>query len=61
LRSATQEKKAGFIPESIMINTQKFTKTSNCWGVMEVVGQNAYDLKFISAPDLSYNPALGTG
>jgi hypothetical protein len=26
-------KKAGLIPESIMINTQKFTKTSNCWGI----------------------------
>lgn len=35
------------------------TKMMN--GVMEVVGHNAYDLKFISAPDLSYNPSLGTG
>lgn len=26
-------KKAGLIAESIMINTQKFTKTSNCWGI----------------------------
>jgi len=25
--------KVGLIPEVIMINTQKFTKTSNCWGV----------------------------
>jgi hypothetical protein len=37
------------------------TETKMMNGVMEVVGQNAYDLKFISAPDLSYNPALGTG
>lgn len=30
-------------------------------GVMEVVDFNAYDLKFISTADISYNPALGTG
>lgn len=30
-------------------------------GIMEVVGYNAYDLKFLSSSDLSYNPALGTG
>ena len=30
-------------------------------GVMEVVDFNAYDLKYLSATDLSYNPALGTG
>lgn len=30
-------------------------------GVMEVVSFAAYDLKYISAPDISYNPALGTG
>lgn len=30
-------------------------------GVMEVVGYNAYDLKYLSVSDLSYNPALGTG
>ena len=24
---------AGFIPERLMINTQDFTKTANCWGV----------------------------
>lgn len=30
-------------------------------GVMEVVAHQAYDLKFLSAKDLSYNPALGTG
>lgn len=30
-------------------------------GIMEVVGHNAYDLKYLSNSDLSYNPALGTG
>ena len=30
-------------------------------GIMEVVSYNAYDLKFISDADISYNPALGTG
>lgn len=30
-------------------------------GMMEVVQHNAYDLKYLSSPDLSYNPALGTG
>jgi hypothetical protein len=30
-------------------------------GIMEVVSQNAYDLKFLSSKDFSCNPALGTG
>ncbi len=30
-------------------------------GIMEVVDYNAYDLKYISDADISYNPALGTG
>jgi len=30
-------------------------------GVMEIVGFNAYDLKFLSSKDISYNPALGSG
>ncbi|HAJ96218.1 MAG TPA: restriction endonuclease [Ruminococcus sp.] len=30
-------------------------------GIMEIVDYNAYDLKFISDADISYNPALGTG
>jgi hypothetical protein len=30
-------------------------------GIMEVVSYRAYDLKFISDSDISYNPALGTG
>lgn len=25
--------RAGLVAESVMINTQKFTKTSNCWGI----------------------------
>lgn len=30
-------------------------------GIMEVVSSSVYDLKYVSAPDLNYNPALGTG
>lgn len=30
-------------------------------GIMEVVAYNAYDLKFLSSKDISYNPSLGTG
>ena len=30
-------------------------------GIMEIVDFNAYDLKFISKNDISYNPALGSG
>ena len=30
-------------------------------GVMEITDYKAYDLKFISDDDISYNPALGTG
>jgi hypothetical protein len=30
-------------------------------GIMEIVRYNAYDLKYISDSDLSYNPALGHG
>lgn len=30
-------------------------------GIMEVVSYNAYDLKYLSSPDISYNPALGSG
>ena len=30
-------------------------------GIMEIVGYNAYDLKYLSPEDISYNPALGTG
>ena len=30
-------------------------------GIMEVVAYNAYDLKYLSNSDISYNPSLGTG
>lgn len=40
---------------------RKNTKTGLMDGVMEVVKYNVYDIKYISEPDLSYNPALGTG
>jgi hypothetical protein len=30
-------------------------------GIMEVVAYNAYDLKYLSVSDISYNSALGTG
>mgnify|MGYP001577557121 CR=1 FL=1 len=30
-------------------------------GIMEVVAHNTYDLKYLSSPDISYNPALGSG
>lgn len=30
-------------------------------GIMEVVDFNAYDIKYLSDSDISYNPALGTG
>lgn len=30
-------------------------------GIMEVVAYNVYDLKYLSASDISYNPALGSG
>jgi hypothetical protein len=35
--------------------------TKMMMGIMEVVDFNAYDLKHLSARDLSYNPALGSG
>ena len=40
---------------------QKNARTGLMDGVMEVVKYNAYDIKYISNSDLSYNPALGTG
>jgi hypothetical protein len=30
-------------------------------GLMEVTAHNVYDLKYVSAADIGYNPALGTG
>lgn len=43
------------------VYSTKNDKTNMMMGVMEVVDFNAYDLKYISEKDLSYNPALGTG
>lgn len=43
------------------VYSEKDTKTKMMMGVMEVVDFSAYDLKYISSPDLSYNPALGSG
>ncbi len=37
------------------------SETQMMMGIMEVVDFNAYDLKYISDGDISYNPALGTG
>lgn len=36
-------------------------ETKMMMGVMEVVDFNAYDIKYLSNTDISYNPALGTG
>ncbi|QTA87524.1 hypothetical protein [Desulfonema magnum] len=41
--------------------SQKNSETKMMMGVMEVVDFNAYDLKYISESDISYNPALETG
>jgi hypothetical protein len=30
-------------------------------GIMQVTSYNVYDIKYVSAKDLNYNPALGTG
>lgn len=40
---------------------KKNDKTKLMDGIMEVVGHRTYDLKHLSASDISYNPALGTG
>ncbi|MCD8235209.1 MAG: hypothetical protein LUD00_00850 [Prevotellaceae bacterium] len=40
---------------------QKNVQSGLMDGIMEVVRYNAYDIKYISNSDLSYNPALGTG
>ena len=43
------------------VYSKKDKETNMMMGVMEVVDFNAYDLKYLSAPDISYNPALGSG
>ncbi len=43
------------------VYSTKNAETGLMDGIMEVVSYNAYDLKYLSNADLSYNPALGTG
>ena len=43
------------------VYSQRNQLTNLIDGIMEIVDYNAYDLKFISDEDISYNPALGTG
>jgi hypothetical protein len=43
------------------VYSQKNPQTFLMDGIMEVVNYHAYDLKFLSNSDISYNPALGTG
>jgi len=43
------------------VYSQRNEETKLFDGIMEIVAHRAYDLKYLSADDLSYNPALGTG
>jgi hypothetical protein len=43
------------------VYSQKDFKTKMMMGIMEIIDFNAYDLKYLSDSDISYNPALGTG
>jgi hypothetical protein len=43
------------------VYSQKNTVNDLTMGVMEVVGFQAYDLKYIAEVDISLNPALGSG
>lgn len=43
------------------VYSEKNKETGLVDGIMEIVDYTAYDLKFISDADISYNPALGTG
>lgn len=43
------------------VYSKRDEKSQMMFGVMEVVDFNAYDLKFLSNSDISYNPALGSG
>lgn len=43
--------KAGLVPEAVLINDQKFTKTSNCWGVDNLTkGTNTNRIVLFSRP-----------
>lgn len=43
------------------VSSSRDKETKMMMGIMEVVDFNAYDLKYLSNSDISYNPALGTG
>jgi hypothetical protein len=43
------------------VYSQRNFETKLMDGIMEVVKYNAYDIKYLSDSDISYNPALGTG
>jgi hypothetical protein len=43
------------------VYSKREEETKMMMGVMEVVDFNAYDLKYLSSSDISYNPALGSG
>lgn len=43
------------------VYSTKNAQTGLMDGVMEVVAHNSYDLKYLAAVDISYNPALGSG
>ncbi len=43
------------------IYSERNKNTNLIDGIMEITNYKAYDLKFISDADISYNPALGTG
>jgi hypothetical protein len=43
------------------VTSTRNADTNMMMGIMEVVDFKAYDLKFLSSSDLSYNPALGSG
>lgn len=43
------------------VYSERGHETKMMMGVMGIVDFNAYDLKFLSSQDISYNPALGSG
>lgn len=43
------------------VSSTRNKDTQMMMGIMEITGFNAYDLKYLSDSDISYNPALGTG
>lgn len=43
------------------VYSQRNSATGLMDGIMEISGYNAYDIKYLSSPDISFNPALGSG